>query len=189
MRHEAVYKTTESSLPLLDLVALLAEQRQTGSIHTVLSSLLLKKNLNGPYLAQILLEQGNVCACSITSRETGFIVLKEQDAFEYLCHLEGITWQLTLGEREIPGELSPRRPIQEPPSYHSQPFSKRIPRRVKIPTPQELHMLSSRKHRHVLSLVDGQRTTEEIGRLLSLGASDTENILNEFVSFGLITFN
>jgi hypothetical protein len=186
VRHEAAHHPTESFLSLPDLVALLTEQQKTGVIVTVLSSLALaKKRLVGSYLAQVMVEQGNVCACFLTERDTGIRVLEGQAAFAALCTLEGVCWQVRVAG--TPAEHRPR--VLPAEGRQTDPLVfviGSIPHRVQQGT-YDQHRLS-RQHLNVLRLIDGQRTTQQIAQLLTLTPEQLGTMLRDLLDDALIAF-
>jgi hypothetical protein len=193
LKHEVTHQTTESVLPLPDLVALLSEQQKTGSIRSVLSWFpFANKRLTGSYLAHVQVAHGNVSACTITGRDTGSTILQGQAAFAALCTLEGITWLVTLTD---PIQHHAAHPVQglhtdEMPPPQTDPLvfvSVSIPRRLRPPTPEE-QTLFSRHHLNVLRLIDGQRTTQQIAQVFVLTPEQLGTILRDLLDATLITF-
>jgi hypothetical protein len=193
VRHDVMYHPTESVLALPDLVALLTEQQKTGVIATVLFSLAFaKKRLTGSYLAEVMVEQGHVRACSITERATGISVLEGQAAFAALCTLQGVCWQVRLAGTSLnaPGHR-PHRPQAEGRQLRqTDPLvfvAGSIPYRLRSPEREEPLTLS-RQHLNVLRLIDGQRTTQQIAQLLTLTPEQLGTMLRDLLDDALIAF-
>jgi hypothetical protein len=188
--HEATRQTTESALPLSDLVALLGEQYATGSLRATLSWLLRSNTRQfGSYRAAVQVEQGKVRTCIITERETESLVLQGQTAFATLCTLEDIRWQVSLADpaqRDVALPAHGRHPQQ----MQTDPLVFKvgaIPQRVRSPTREEQERLS-RQHVNVLRLIDGQRTPQQIARVLALTPEQLGTILRDLLDTTLITF-
>jgi hypothetical protein len=188
-----MHDPTESVLALPDLVTLLVEQQKTGVVSAILVTLALaRKRLTGSYLAQVMVEQGQVRACFITEHETGISVLEGQAAFAALCTLEGVCWQVQLAGTPLSYAASTPRALQadgrQP--HQTDPLMGvvgSIPHRLRSPMREEERMLS-RQHRNVLRLIDGQRTTGQIAHLLALTPEQLGTIVHDLLDDTLIAF-
>jgi hypothetical protein len=193
LRHEATQQTTESALPLPDLVALLSEQHSTGSLLATLSWLpRSNKRQSGSYLALVQVEYGKVCVCTITERDTDNTILQGQAAFAALYDLEGITWQVTLADPVQQHAAHPGHGRHTDEMLHPQTdpllfVSGSIPRRVRPPTREEQARLS-RHHLNVLRLIDGQRTPQQIAQLFALTPEQLGTLLRDLLDATLILF-
>lgn len=141
---------------------------------------------------QFLLTQGNVRSCLIRSKGDGRVLLQGADALRWLTRQGRLEWWMEEqtasvdppASRALPPPSSAQRPDSIVPVPPRQTAG--IPRR----TPQGIASKGSeawpRDYRHVLSLVDGRRGPEEIGRMLGKPVKSIERILRDLVAAGFV---
>ncbi len=124
--------------------------------------------------AQIILGQGRLFSCTITSTKTGTVLRAAQEAYHALERCGDLDWSV------LPApSLHP--PAQQPTRVSPRNVSGRLS--VKAPSlrvpqlsPEILEPLSN-PYRRVLLLVDGRRSIEEIAYLLNREPYEIEQML------------
>lgn len=125
-------------------------------------------------VAQIVLGQGKVYACTITTA-TGSVLLQQQEAYRVLERCGDLSWSVTLA---TPSLSTHSRQQEIPPGRGMDGrMSSMIPSlRVNTLAPETLASFSH-AYRQVLVLVDGKRSIEEIARLLARPADTVHHML------------
>jgi hypothetical protein len=125
-------------------------------------------------LAQVILGQGRLASCTITSTKTGAVLRAAQEAYQALERCGDLEWsvhpapslhppaqqQARVSPRNVSGRLSVKAPSL----------------RVSQLSPEILEPLSN-PYRRVLLLVDGRRSIEEIAYLLNREPYEIEQML------------
>jgi hypothetical protein len=146
-------------LPVRAVIEIMKQHPEVVMLQSSLSSLPgVSKDV---CLAQIILGQGKVHSCTITSK--GAVLRERQAAIALLERCGDLTWDVlpyTLQDTDISHLPPPRRPKL----------------RVSV-TPQILARLSH-PARRVLLLVDGQRSVEEIALIASKEAEEVREMLH-----------
>lgn len=125
-------------------------------------------------LAQIILGQGRVHSCTITTAKTGTVLREQQEAYHALEQCGDLNWSVL----PAPSLYASASQKTTPPHMGvSDQYISNIPfLRVKSLTPEVLAPLSL-PYRRVLMLVDGKRSIEEIARLLNREQQEVQQIL------------
>lgn len=129
-------------------------------------------------LVQMIVGQGAVCSCAITTL-SGEILLKHQEAYQALLRCGDLEWRV----ESFPGfslpEQSRLSPYGHTASAPTAPEGKHrcIPNLRISPLPSEMLATFTHPYRTVLALVDGRRSTHEIARLLSKSPADVQQML------------
>jgi hypothetical protein len=127
-----------------------------------------------PCLAQIILGQGHVSSCKITTTKTGAVLLQQQEAYHALERCGDLEWSVLPAPFLSP---SASQKAALPRIGASGQYPSKVPSlSVKALTPEILASLSS-PYRRVLALVDGKRSIEEIARLLNKTPQEVQQML------------
>ena len=131
-------------------------------------------------LVQMLLEQGGVRSCTITSK-TGAILRQQQEAVQVLERCGDLDWHVTTlvptpqgANHSHTGSLfgAPGAVASTGRTGAASP----IPRLRVHPVPPDILASLSRSHRMALVLVDGKRSVNDIAHLLAKSSSDVQEI-------------
>lgn len=152
----------------LSVDALLTTMSQVDQVSLHAQVAMLPALSAGHYLVALTLCQGAVSDC-LVSGESGEIVLDGARAFHALQHTGDITWS-----------LSPSNWLDMASASYWSDF---VPCRV--PATVELQQLPQRV-RHVLSLMDGNRTLSQIAHLLHFSLDEVFQILRQAHEAGWI---
>ena len=128
---------------------------------------------NEACLAQVMLGQGNLSSCTITTT-MGAVLLQQQEAYQALERCGELHWSV------FPASSLSTSISQTNPPFRVEPsdqHSSMIPsRRVSTITSETLATLSHRSKR-VLALVDGKRSIDVIAQLLSISPYEVQQKL------------
>jgi hypothetical protein len=150
-----------------------------------------------PWLGQFQLDKGRVLSCLVIDKTSGRVGLRDEEALQWLATRGKLEWRLQ-EEETLPPAPTPRLlPTGEdtqreethaakPPLAPPKNLLGAIPQRAMAETVASTSLLTSREHRQVYALVDGQRTIEEIAYLLHRPAEFIISILQELQARGLI---
>ena len=123
--------------------------------------------------AQVILGQGQVYSCTITTR-TGAVIRERQEAYKALEQCGDLEWILSSAPFPHPANPQTAQPNTSTASAKMAP----IPvLRVKELSAETLSRLAY-PYRRVLLLVDGKRSIEEIARLASKTPQEVVHMLN-----------
>jgi hypothetical protein len=130
----------------------------------------------GVCLVEMVLVQGVVCSCTISTAQ-GQPLLHQEAAFHAVRSLGALEWTLSSSASSVP---LPPASVQE---GNDQPVSaaNRVPHRTQAAlSPGLLDGLDglSRRHKQVLLLIDGHKNCQEIARLLTMDPQEVEAILH-----------
>lgn len=144
---------------------------------------------------QFYLTRGNVRSCLIRGKRDGRVLLQGQDALRWLTSQGRLEWWMEEQATSVDSVDSPTPGAVPPPSSAQPPSSipsgssrqiAGVPRR----TPKGIAGKGSeawpRDYRHVLSLIDGRRSSEEIARMLGKSVRDIKHILRDLVAAGFV---
>lgn len=132
-------------------------------------------------LVQMVLEQGGVRSCTITSK-TGAILCQQQEAFQVLERCGDVDWHVTTLAPASPGANHAHTgSLSGTPdavaSTERAGTTSLIPRLRIHPVPPDILASLSRPHRMALVLVDGKRSVETIAHLLAKSPADIHETL------------
>lgn len=150
-------------LPLVALVEAMKASPETVELQTHLSL----PGVKGPCCAHVILRQGQVYACSITTR-SGVVLRQHQEAYKIVEQRGDLEWILS------PSPLSSPQAAQ--PNAATAASKRTPPVRRSDPSAETLNRLAY-PYRRVLLLVDGKRSVEEIARLASKTPQEVMDIL------------
>ncbi len=154
-----------------------------------------------PWLGQFQLEKGRVLSCVVMNKASGLIGLRDEEALQWLTTRGKLEWWLQEEGEPLPPSPSPRAlpagedtrrehasaPAPAPaPLLPPKNLLGAIPQRAMSEAMAPAPAFTSREHRQVYALVDGQRTIEEIARLLHRPSEFIISILQELQARGLI---
>jgi len=125
-------------------------------------------------LAQIILGQGRISSCTITSTKTGTVLRAQQEAYHALERCGDLDWSvLPVPSLHLPEKPGARGSLRS----GSGRLSGRAPS-LRIPqlSPEILEPLAN-PYRRVLLLVDGRRSVAEIAYLLNREPYEIEQML------------
>lgn len=131
-----------------------------------------------PWQAHLTFFQGQVITCHVWSSVNGRSLLTDYEALHWLASLGYLTWNQEAFTRQQTSRIFDDSQAALPQSYE-------VPRRVVQVEQTTMHSWS-RKHRQVLALVDGRRSTERIAVILSQPLKVVEIILHDLQSKGVI---
>lgn len=173
-------------LDLETLLSLLEEAGQSGNLSTELPSGV--PGLKERCWARIDLQEGKIVLCQIEGRN-GRILASNRQALQLVSNLGSREWHLV--EAPAPRLLSPSPVDRSSRSRRSLQARSLVPQRVPLINQYTLNRLS-RRHRQVLSLIDGTRSIERIAALLHPSVDgqliqQVEEIVQELEVLGMIT--
>ncbi len=131
-----------------------------------------------PWLGQFQLDKGIVLSCVVLDKSSGRVVLRNEEALQWLTARGKLKWHLQEEDtpppapspRLLPPGKDTRREdaytTESPPLPPTKNLLRAIPQRAALGNTAPANTLVSREHRQVYALVDGQRTIEEIAQLL-----------------------
>ncbi len=174
-------------LDLETLLSLLEEAGQNGSLFTELPSGI--SGFKEYCRARIDLQEGKIVFCQIEGRN-GRILASKRQALQLVSNLGSREWHLVEAPSP-PRALSPSPVDRSSPSRRSLQASSLVPQRVPLIDQYALSRLP-RRHRQVLSLIDGTRSIERIAALLHSSTDgnpiqQVEEIVQELEVLGMIT--
>jgi hypothetical protein len=174
-------------LDLETLLSLLEEAGQSGSLFTELPSGV--PGFKEYCRARIDLQEGKIVLCQIEGRNDRILASKRQ-ALQLVSNLGSREWHLVEAASPL-RPLSPSPIDRSSPSKRSVLMSSLVPRRVPLIDQSTLSRLP-RRHRQVLSLIDGTRSIERIAALLPSSAGGqpvqhVEEIVQQLEALGMIT--
>ncbi len=116
---------------------------------------------------EIIVDNGKIISCLLQSEQNRFV---GASAIQMIVQLGVVPWTFAVATKQPSMEITqPSVPAIFVPQA-------RIPRRLVVLQAAELAQLP-RTHFHVYAYIDGQRTVEEIARLLRVGPKRIESIL------------
>jgi hypothetical protein len=151
-----------------------------------------------PWLGQLQLDQGRVVSCVVSDQASGRVVLRNEEALQWLTARGRLKWQLQeeaiLPPTPPPRLLPPGKDTRREDAYSTEPpplppaknLLRAVPQRALTGNIAPANALVSREHRQVYALVDGQRTIEEIAQLLHRPSEFIIAILQDLQSQGFI---
>jgi hypothetical protein len=175
-------------LDLETLLSLLEEVGQNGTLSTELPSGV--PGFKEYCRARIDLQEGKIVLCQIEGRN-GRVLASQRQALQLVSNLGSREWQLVeapslklLSSSPVDRSSGSMRSVQVP-------LSSLVPRRVPRIDQQTLNRLP-RRHRQVLSLIDGRRSIERIATLFRSSADgqslrQVEEIVQELQAMGMVT--
>lgn len=155
---------------LLSLSSLLAVMQGISGTHWFHTELSARIGKDTP-IAEIMIHDGKLIMCQVRTGQ-GSVLLRKDQAVSMIEEMGELNWSLV---------APPQRSIQT----HLEPSRERIPVRLIVGI---LPTALPHRHKHVLSLMDGQRTVEHIARLLHLSSQEIQTILQDLQQGKLITF-
>ncbi len=178
---------TRYCLPLVAMVEIMRSSPSRVLIQAQLASL--SGVSKWECLAQVVLDQGAVCVCTITGA-MGAVLLQEQAAYEALGHGGDLDWEVVstpvsalpsghLRTRSVTDasgtpEIPEIPEIPEMPAIQGAPWS--IPTLRVTPLPRALLASLPHAFRIALVLVDGKRSVAEIAQLLHKTPHDIQQL-------------
>ncbi len=173
-------------LDLETLLSLLEEVGQSGTLSTELPTGL--PGFKEYCWARVDLQEGKIVFCQIEGRH-GRILASGRQALQLVSNLGSREWRLVEAPSLRPLSLSPVE--RSPRSQRSLPASSLVPQQVRLIDRSSLNRLP-RRHRQVLSLIDGTRSIERIAALLHSSGDgqaiqQVEEIVQELKALGVIT--
>ena len=150
-----------------------------------------------PWQGEFQLRQGMVLSCLVRNKADGRVLLNNHEALNWLTRQGRLSWRVEedaqspglLPQVAPPGEQEQRgeREAEDPPppaQWRNQ--YRAVPQRTQKGKMVPVNAFASREHRQVLTLVDGQRTVEEIVQLLHKPPDAVIRILQELQASGFI---
>ncbi len=155
-----------------------------------------------PWQGRFQLDNGMVTSCVLLNKVDGRVVLRNEEALAWITSQGRLEWQME-DEAEAPPSPTPPRlpapggeiareeryyeddPLPAPPALGKNQLAI-IPQRTEKGKIVSGNVFTSRDHRQVLGLVDGQRTVQEIAQLLHRPADFIIYVLQELQAAGFI---
>lgn len=150
-----------------------------------------------PWQGEFQLRQGMVLSCLVRNKADGRVLLSNNEALHWLTRQGKLSWRVEedaqspapsphppppdeqeRGEKRVAGDAPPPAPWRN--QYRA------VPQRTQKGKVVPVNVFASRDHRQVLTLVDGQRTVEEIVQLLHKPPDAVIRILQELQASGFI---
>ncbi|HEU5377961.1 MAG TPA: hypothetical protein VFV38_21270 [Ktedonobacteraceae bacterium] len=160
-------------LPLLAVVETMKGLPEMVSLHAEVPSV--PGLARGTYLAHVVVGQGRCSSCTITT-PTGRLLLQQQEAFDALQQVGNLAWRLS-----APPSASMSALVQTEAEFQEGDAPERgrtpiRPRRIGRPEPAHMQALPHAQ-RHLLWVIDGQKTLEQLARLLAKSPDDIYHLL------------
>ncbi len=157
----------ERAVYVLPMSVLLETMRELAASVTVQAQLAaLPQGWNEPCVAELVLVEGRLYACTISTTE-GLMLLQQEAAYQVLNRLGTLEWSVRPDGRSSPQDEQPPSPT----------ISKHAPWLVASSLSSEVLASLSRRHKQVLLLSESHKRPEEIARLLRLSVQKVEQIL------------
>lgn len=151
-----------------------------------------------PWLGQFQLDKGMVLSCAVLDKASARVVLKNEEALQWLTARGKLKWHLQ--EEGMPPPAPPPRLLPPgkdtsredaitagpPPLPPTKSLLRAVPQRTLTGITAPANALVSREHRQVYALVDGQRTIEEIAQLLHRSPEFIIGIVQDLHAQGFI---
>ena len=172
-------------LPFEAMVAVMQESPEMISLH---AELVLPTLAKEPCVAELLLGQGTLYACTIRTRSGHLLTGHMKEAYTLLQQQGDLEWSLHTHAFSSSAQLTPERPFSRQTSPPPPGGVLRVPRRTRATLPPaQMHALAY-AHRQVFHLTDGTKTIGLIARLLTKSPEVVTHILQELQNRHLITW-
>ena len=135
--------------------------------------------------AQVIVGQGDCQFCTVVTR-TGQILLQHQEAFTLVQQLGKLVWRLSTPTSE-PLSLLPDHSFPSQEANAGRDLAQLLPQRTGELLPIQMQALPAAQRR-VWFLVDGQKTIEQLARLLTKSVGDVYQLLLTLQEQQLIHF-